>query len=189
MDLTQLANLGEFIGGVAVLVTLIYLAAQVRQSTKAQRHANEHAKADALHNAATIHSTARQMLMNEETSAILLKARNDDELSPNEGFRLIILLQEIAFSTVAAASDFEAAGSQGQAAAQPRVVAGIVGQSATLRRIWSTMAAELADYGLANFADAVTAHLDEPVLNAIWMREGDLGSRRSGGGSRLTNPT
>ncbi len=30
MDLTQLANLGEFIGGVAVLVTLIYLAVQVR---------------------------------------------------------------------------------------------------------------------------------------------------------------
>ena len=27
MDLTQLANLGEFIGGVAVLVTLVYLVA------------------------------------------------------------------------------------------------------------------------------------------------------------------
>ncbi len=34
MDLTQLANLGEFIGGLAVLVTLIYLALQVRQSTR-----------------------------------------------------------------------------------------------------------------------------------------------------------
>ncbi len=34
MDLTQLANLGEFIGGVAVLVTLIYLAAQIRQNTR-----------------------------------------------------------------------------------------------------------------------------------------------------------
>lgn len=32
MDLTQLANLGEFIGGAAVLVTLVYLALQVRQS-------------------------------------------------------------------------------------------------------------------------------------------------------------
>jgi len=34
MDLTQLANLGEFIGGVAVLVTLGYLAVQVRHSNK-----------------------------------------------------------------------------------------------------------------------------------------------------------
>ena len=37
MDLTQLANLGEFIGGAAVLVTLIYLAVQVRQNTKSIR--------------------------------------------------------------------------------------------------------------------------------------------------------
>ena len=34
MDLTQLANLGEFIGGVAVLVTLVYLAVQVRQARR-----------------------------------------------------------------------------------------------------------------------------------------------------------
>ena len=45
MDLTQLANLGEFIGGVAVLVTLLYLAVQVRQGTtlaraSAQRETN-----------------------------------------------------------------------------------------------------------------------------------------------------
>ena len=37
MDLTQLANLGEFIGGVAVLVTLVYLAAQVRSSNRTIR--------------------------------------------------------------------------------------------------------------------------------------------------------
>ncbi len=35
MDLTQLANLGEFIGGVAVLVTLVYLA------IRRERHAND----------------------------------------------------------------------------------------------------------------------------------------------------
>ena len=40
MDLTQLANLGEFIGGIAVLVTLIYLAQQVRQNTRAVRRAS-----------------------------------------------------------------------------------------------------------------------------------------------------
>ncbi len=34
MDLTQLANLGEFIGGVAVLVTLVYLAVQVRSGAR-----------------------------------------------------------------------------------------------------------------------------------------------------------
>jgi len=33
MDLAQLANLGEFIGGVTVLVTLLYLATQIRHNT------------------------------------------------------------------------------------------------------------------------------------------------------------
>ena len=37
MDLNQLANLGEFIGGLAVLVTLVYLAVQVRQNTRTVR--------------------------------------------------------------------------------------------------------------------------------------------------------
>ena len=43
MDLTQLANIGEFVGGVAVLVTLAYLAVQVGGSKKAlltQTHHN-----------------------------------------------------------------------------------------------------------------------------------------------------
>lgn len=34
MDITQLANLGEFVGGLAVVVTLIYLAVQVRESRR-----------------------------------------------------------------------------------------------------------------------------------------------------------
>jgi hypothetical protein len=37
MDLTQLANLGEFIGGVAVLITLVYLAFQVWQGNHVER--------------------------------------------------------------------------------------------------------------------------------------------------------
>ena len=46
MDLTQLANLGEFIGGVAVLVTLVYLAVQVRQGRNDLRLSSENHLAD-----------------------------------------------------------------------------------------------------------------------------------------------
>ena len=34
MDLQTLGNLGEFIGGIAVIATLVYLAIQMRQNTK-----------------------------------------------------------------------------------------------------------------------------------------------------------
>ena len=37
MSLEQLANLGEFLGGLAVIFTLIYLAVQIRQNTRSIR--------------------------------------------------------------------------------------------------------------------------------------------------------
>lgn len=40
MDLTQLANLGEFIGGIAVIASLIYVGFQVRQNTQGLKEAS-----------------------------------------------------------------------------------------------------------------------------------------------------
>lgn len=40
IDLQSLANLGEVVGAAAVVASLLYLAVQVRQSTKAQRTEN-----------------------------------------------------------------------------------------------------------------------------------------------------
>ncbi len=40
MDLSTLANLGEFVGGIFVVVSLVYLAHQVRQNTKSLRTEN-----------------------------------------------------------------------------------------------------------------------------------------------------
>jgi len=40
LDITTLAAWGEFIGGIAVVVSLIYLAGQIRQNTKTVRASN-----------------------------------------------------------------------------------------------------------------------------------------------------
>lgn len=160
MDLAQLANLGEFIGGVAVLVTLIYLAAQVRHSADVQRQANELAKADALYKSVTTYSTMRQMLINGEMNALWFKAVHDEDLTPVEEQRLFVVLQEFTYSALAALSNHQAAGNLGQAEATPRLVARIVGQSQTLRRVWEPMADELAVGGLVAFALAIAEHLE-----------------------------
>ena len=70
MDLTQLADLGEFIGGVAVLLTLAYLAVQVRQGAAAQRAATELAAGDAIQNSVNRWSAYRQMITGEATGAV-----------------------------------------------------------------------------------------------------------------------
>lgn len=43
MNLDTLGNLGDFIGGIAVVVTLIYLATQIRQNTSALKTASRQA--------------------------------------------------------------------------------------------------------------------------------------------------
>ena len=47
MELGRLADLGEFVGGVAVLVTLLYLVIQVRQNTAQLHQATEVARGSA----------------------------------------------------------------------------------------------------------------------------------------------
>ena len=40
MSLETLGNMGDFFGGIAVLVTLLYLAVQIRSNTKATQSEN-----------------------------------------------------------------------------------------------------------------------------------------------------
>ena len=77
MDLTQLANLGEFIGGVAVLLTLIYLAAQVRQG-------NRLARAQVRQETARVSSELAAQA-DSESMGLFIRARSDfDSLSEVE---------------------------------------------------------------------------------------------------------
>ncbi|MFK7899038.1 MAG: hypothetical protein AB8G23_24625 [Myxococcota bacterium] len=46
MDLNVLGNLGDFIGGIAVVVTLVYLALQIRQNTSVLKTASRQAVAE-----------------------------------------------------------------------------------------------------------------------------------------------
>jgi hypothetical protein len=46
VTLTELAQIGEFIGGIAVVITLIYLAVQVKQGTAALASARHHEMLD-----------------------------------------------------------------------------------------------------------------------------------------------
>ncbi len=78
MDLAQLANLGEFIGGVAVLVTLIYLALQIRQS-------NQNDRLDALQKGLVNYSNHSAIVARDENVGAFVKGLNAYEsLGPEE---------------------------------------------------------------------------------------------------------
>jgi len=48
VSLQDLANVGEFVGGIAVIVSLVYLAIQIRQNTQSQRAATFQAVTDSI---------------------------------------------------------------------------------------------------------------------------------------------
>ena len=78
MDWTVIGALGELVGAVAVVVSLIYLSRQVRQNTRALRTANA---ATVKQNFQTI---ARAFITDRGASDIVLRALKRDELSPAE---------------------------------------------------------------------------------------------------------
>ena len=89
IDLESLANLGEVIGAAAVVASLLYLAVQVRQGTKAQRTENY---ARALERISSIQSA---LSMDSEISRIFASGVQDtSNLAPLEKIRFAWALYE-----------------------------------------------------------------------------------------------
>jgi len=156
VDLSQLAQLGEFIGGIGVFATLIYLAIQMRQSNAMQNTAAELARAEANENASRGWSTWRQMLTDSELSSIWRKAHESEELSPDERVRLHYVMAELTYASLTANSRFLAAGSSEYDGVPQAVLAREIGTSTTMREAWAEMSEELTAYGLQQFESEVT---------------------------------
>ncbi len=87
MDLTQLANLGEFVGGVAVLVTLLYLTYQLRETNRSTRVATLCAMSEASA------SLADMLAADPEVSRVFLAGSRDTaDLTPDERDRFHFLM-------------------------------------------------------------------------------------------------
>jgi hypothetical protein len=72
MTIQDLGSLGEFLGSIAVLVTLVYLALQTRQNTKAISTQLDAARMGAV----------KELELAPATSSELLEALNTDRIEP-----------------------------------------------------------------------------------------------------------
>ena len=86
MSLESLGNIGEFIGGLAVIVTLTYLAFQVRQGTKTLRASSVHELTENMLRASAT------LLETENAEVYLRGVRSYSSLTPEEKFRFKIVL-------------------------------------------------------------------------------------------------
>ena len=160
MDLTQLANLGEFVGGIAVLVTLVYLAIQVRQGAAAQNVATAIAAADAVRSNVLSFSAYRQMMADESTGEVWTKAQRDEPLTPSELTRLYAVVSELGWSAASTMETFRATGNEDYAETVASQIASELGQSAPMRHAWEKLSTNLRVGGFEELADGVSTCLD-----------------------------
>ena len=87
MDITTLAAWGEFIGGIAVVVSLIYLASQIRQNSKLLRASTSSATA------ATISDFSSRIVQDPDVARIFREGSAErSSLSEDDLLRFDVLL-------------------------------------------------------------------------------------------------
>lgn len=106
MNIQELGSLGEFVGAIAVMVTLVYLAIQTRLTRKAaevtQQAAEETAKYAGIQAGAVVvegYSRWRSLVCNPETAEIIVKARGKNVLTDAEQLIYSAAFEELIFST------------------------------------------------------------------------------------------
>ena len=105
MNIQELGSLGEFVGAIAVMITLVYLAIQTRLTRKAaevtQRAAEETAKYASVQAGAAVaegYSRWRLLVSNLETAKIIAKARSEDKLTEAEQVVYSAAFEELIFT-------------------------------------------------------------------------------------------
>jgi hypothetical protein len=82
VDLSQLGNIGEFFGGLAVIASLIFVGAQIRQNTRALKLAHLRGVSDG------IRESLSAGVENPELAAIVIRGYDDlASLDPVERYR------------------------------------------------------------------------------------------------------
>jgi len=97
--LEALGNLGDFVGGIAVVATLVYLAIQVRQNTAQLHRSAELAHVDSRDTTFEAFSRFRaQVVSNPDVADLYYKGSTDpDSLDPVERLRFNMLVEELFF--------------------------------------------------------------------------------------------
>lgn len=92
MNWDAMGAVGEVIGAIAVVATLIYLSVQTRQNTKAVEHATARGVAE------DANAWRYRIVENAEVSELLRGGlREPDSLSPNDKYRFRMLMDALVF--------------------------------------------------------------------------------------------
>ena len=154
----MLGSLGEFLGSIAVLATLIYLTIQVRHSRDAMEENSRLARGAVL--ATTFEHLSQfrgHIIDNAEVARIWREGCGGEEPNEDDRTRFESLREELAFGLNSVWGQAVAAGNEDLVKATPRILATRVHANPGLRGYWDKVREELTAGGRSGFVEAVDA--------------------------------
>ncbi|MEJ2130830.1 MAG: hypothetical protein P8Y95_04220 [Gammaproteobacteria bacterium] len=137
MSIMELGALGEFIGAIAVVVTLMFLALQVRHSARTMEESNRLERTAAIDRHNDSISRWRGRLMESESLArIWLAASNDEEMTDVDRLRLYNIFIDFTNTQRANFARARAVGEVGLALLSALSIANECFGSGTLMKRW-----------------------------------------------------
>lgn len=99
MDLQTLANIGEFLGGFAILISLVYLVVNVRQNTAQLKENLRALQRVEMRSTYEQHDRYRAAMLDPEIADMFVKGISGERLSPSDSVRFNLLSTMITYST------------------------------------------------------------------------------------------
>ncbi|MFT4519195.1 MAG: hypothetical protein ACI9JM_001586 [Halioglobus sp.] len=96
MTVQDLGSIGEIIGAVAVLFTLLYLSLQTRQARLAAEQTAKYAGLQATHSIINLYVDARRCLL--EHAETIAKANSGQDLSDSEHYILSVVFHDLFYA-------------------------------------------------------------------------------------------
>ena len=159
MSIQELGSLGELVGALAVLVTVVYLSVQTRQARIAVEQTAKFAELQATHSVVDLYSRWRASLLgNPENKVILEKASEGAELSKSEQIAISFMFQDLFFIASYSYSSSVSAGSIHVATADVEYTASILNEYAPATGEWNRIKQIVAKVN-PRFVAAVEAQL------------------------------
>ena len=137
MTIQELGSLGELVGAVAVLVTLVYLSIQTRQSRIAAQETAKFAELQATHSLLDLYFDWRNTLFsNPEHKEIVAKANLGSELDEAEKFALSLLFHDLFFAAAYSDANARAGGSIHETGVDVEYVLLLLKENPAILREW-----------------------------------------------------
>lgn len=155
-----LGNYGEFVGSLAVVFTLAFLAVQMRDSRKALDASTKQREAESLnHFSQSISEWMLTVFGNAELSDLMIRGREGEQLEPRELERFIAVASQFFVRNRSVYASAIASGNDGQAEMTVIGTAFSISIYPGMNDVWENRQRYLAELVVPEFVSAVEARL------------------------------